>query len=186
MDGPIVVGTDGSTTATAAVLEATRLAAAFDQPLHIVCAYRPEPVSAEGLPNKTLARGRRRSRFLERHVPIQLISFHNPQVEDREEGTAATAISESANLASNKSSIRPSNLDPGLSPNSAILRRKLHGWRKLLNMRRGRNVSAYPVSTRWAPICVETSCLKAARRMRACSPPRSVRGCRIRRIVRRR
>jgi nucleotide-binding universal stress UspA family protein len=52
MDGPIVVGTDGSATATEAVLEATRLAGAFDQPLHIICAYRPELVSADGLPNE--------------------------------------------------------------------------------------------------------------------------------------
>jgi nucleotide-binding universal stress UspA family protein len=52
MDGPIVVGTDGSPTATAAVLEAIRMAGAFDQPLHILCAYRPDAVSVTGLPSE--------------------------------------------------------------------------------------------------------------------------------------
>ena len=44
MEGPIVVGTDGSATASAAVLEATTLAVAFDQPLHIVHAYKPQAI----------------------------------------------------------------------------------------------------------------------------------------------
>jgi nucleotide-binding universal stress UspA family protein len=41
VDGPIVVGTDGSETATNAVMEAVRLSAALDRPLHIVSAYKP-------------------------------------------------------------------------------------------------------------------------------------------------
>ncbi len=39
MNGPIVVGTDGSETATVAVQAATTLAKTFGQPLHVVCAY---------------------------------------------------------------------------------------------------------------------------------------------------
>jgi nucleotide-binding universal stress UspA family protein len=51
MDAPIIVGTDGSETATAAVDEAIRLAAALGQPLHIVSAYRPLPKGGgSGLP----------------------------------------------------------------------------------------------------------------------------------------
>lgn len=50
--GPIVVGTDGSNTATAAVIEAARLADAFDEPLHIVSAYAPARVHTEGLPRE--------------------------------------------------------------------------------------------------------------------------------------
>ena len=50
MNGPIVVGTDGSGTATAAVLAAIDLAKAFDQPLHILSAYRPVPTSGGDLP----------------------------------------------------------------------------------------------------------------------------------------
>ena len=41
MDGPIVVGTDGSGTATNAVAEAIRLASVLDRGLHIVSAYKP-------------------------------------------------------------------------------------------------------------------------------------------------
>jgi nucleotide-binding universal stress UspA family protein len=41
MNGPIVVGTDGSDTATVALNAAIDFAKAFDQPLHIVSAYRP-------------------------------------------------------------------------------------------------------------------------------------------------
>ena len=52
MDGPIVVGTDGSETATAAVLEAIRMASAFNQPLHIVAAYRPDNLKVSGLPDE--------------------------------------------------------------------------------------------------------------------------------------
>jgi nucleotide-binding universal stress UspA family protein len=50
MDGPIVVGTDGSETATKAVVEAIRLASALDQPLHIVSAYRTTSIRAQALP----------------------------------------------------------------------------------------------------------------------------------------
>ncbi len=50
--GPIVVGTDGSATATAAVIEAMRLASAFGETLHIVSAYEPDRVHAEGLPRE--------------------------------------------------------------------------------------------------------------------------------------
>jgi nucleotide-binding universal stress UspA family protein len=47
--GPIVVGTDGSETATAALLEAIRLADKLGDELHIVSAYQPLS-SAAGLP----------------------------------------------------------------------------------------------------------------------------------------
>jgi nucleotide-binding universal stress UspA family protein len=50
MKGPIVVGTDGSESATAAVLEAIELANAFSETLHIVSAYRPVPVAGKDLP----------------------------------------------------------------------------------------------------------------------------------------
>jgi len=50
VDGPIVVGTDGSETATSAVMEAVRLAGALDRALHIVSAYRPLPREASELP----------------------------------------------------------------------------------------------------------------------------------------
>ena len=40
MNGPIVVGTDGSATAAVAVRAATTLAKTFGQPLHVVCAYQ--------------------------------------------------------------------------------------------------------------------------------------------------
>lgn len=48
--GPIVVGTDGSETATKAVLEAIQLAKAFDAQLHIVSAYKPVSVSTSSIP----------------------------------------------------------------------------------------------------------------------------------------
>ena len=48
MQGPIVVGTDGSDTATQAVLEAATLAKVFDQPLHIVHTYKAQPLRVEG------------------------------------------------------------------------------------------------------------------------------------------
>jgi hypothetical protein len=38
MNGPIVVGTDGSVTAAVAVRAATILATTVGQPLHVVCA----------------------------------------------------------------------------------------------------------------------------------------------------
>src|SRR4051794_31588958 len=41
MNGPIVVGTDGSDTANKAVAAAIDLARTFDQPLHVVSAFRP-------------------------------------------------------------------------------------------------------------------------------------------------
>lgn len=50
--GPIVVGTDGSDTATAAVLEAMRLASAFGDALHIVSVYEPGNVHSDGLPSE--------------------------------------------------------------------------------------------------------------------------------------
>ena len=40
MNGPIVVGTDGSETAAVAVRTATTLAKTFGQPLHVVCAHQ--------------------------------------------------------------------------------------------------------------------------------------------------
>src|SRR6185295_19491098 len=45
MNGPIVVGTDGSQTAAAAVRAATTLAKTFGQPLHVVCSYRSPPAA---------------------------------------------------------------------------------------------------------------------------------------------
>ena len=48
VNGPIVVGTDGSDTASVAVRTAIALAKTFDQPLHLVCAYHV-PVAADGL-----------------------------------------------------------------------------------------------------------------------------------------
>jgi nucleotide-binding universal stress UspA family protein len=50
MNGPIVVGTDGSASATAAVLDAIQLAKAFDEPLHIISVYRPVPTTGSDLP----------------------------------------------------------------------------------------------------------------------------------------
>lgn len=50
MEGPIVVGTDGSDTATSAVMEAVRLAGALGRTLHIVSAFRPLPRQPDGLP----------------------------------------------------------------------------------------------------------------------------------------
>jgi nucleotide-binding universal stress UspA family protein len=47
MDRPIVVGTDGSESATKALLEAMRLAKALGEPLHIVSAYKKSSVRAE-------------------------------------------------------------------------------------------------------------------------------------------
>jgi len=46
----IVVGTDGSDTASQAVKEATRLARALGAELHLVSAYEPERVSIKGAP----------------------------------------------------------------------------------------------------------------------------------------
>jgi nucleotide-binding universal stress UspA family protein len=43
IDGSILVGTDGSSAAGAAVQQALELAAAFDRRLLIVCAYAPGP-----------------------------------------------------------------------------------------------------------------------------------------------
>ena len=48
MNGPIVVGTDGSETAAIALDAAINFARSFGQPLHIVSAYKPLGVS--GLP----------------------------------------------------------------------------------------------------------------------------------------
>ncbi len=48
--GPIIVGTDGSDTATTAVREAIEMAKAFDVPLHVVSVYRPQTVATSGVP----------------------------------------------------------------------------------------------------------------------------------------
>jgi nucleotide-binding universal stress UspA family protein len=50
MEGPIVVGTDGSDTATTAVQEAIELAKRFERELHIVSAYQQQQLKAEGMP----------------------------------------------------------------------------------------------------------------------------------------
>ena len=52
MEGPIVVGTDGSETASVAVGEAIQLAKAFDSTLHVVCAYRPHNLDTRGVPSE--------------------------------------------------------------------------------------------------------------------------------------
>jgi nucleotide-binding universal stress UspA family protein len=52
MNGPIVVGTDGSDTASVAVEESIELAKAFDQTLHVVCAYRPQALATRDLPSE--------------------------------------------------------------------------------------------------------------------------------------
>jgi nucleotide-binding universal stress UspA family protein len=49
MNGPIVVGTDGSTTAEFAVATAIQLASTFGQPLHIVSAYKPLHADGRGI-----------------------------------------------------------------------------------------------------------------------------------------
>ena len=51
MNGPIVVGTDGSETAGRAVKAAIALARTAQQPLHIVSAYQPQPAPS-GLPSE--------------------------------------------------------------------------------------------------------------------------------------
>ena len=50
MNGPIVVGTDGSATAAQAVATAATLASTFGQQLHIVSAYKPQPTRRQGMP----------------------------------------------------------------------------------------------------------------------------------------
>lgn len=55
MNGPIVVGTDGSATANRALLTAIDLSQRFEQPLHVVCGYHPKPVQAGGLPAEIVA-----------------------------------------------------------------------------------------------------------------------------------
>ena len=50
MYSTIVVGADGSDTASEAVKHAAELARRFDAHLHIVSAYKPSPVSTRGLP----------------------------------------------------------------------------------------------------------------------------------------
>jgi nucleotide-binding universal stress UspA family protein len=52
MRGPIVVGTDGSDTASIAVGESIQLAKAFDEILHVVCAYHPQALETRGLPSE--------------------------------------------------------------------------------------------------------------------------------------
>lgn len=56
MYASIVVGTDGSATAAAAVRRAAEVAKAFSAPLHVVSAYRlPLRTGAEGAPEAALA-----------------------------------------------------------------------------------------------------------------------------------
>jgi nucleotide-binding universal stress UspA family protein len=50
MNGCIVVGTDGSDTATEALKTAIELARVFSQPLHVVSAYSPDRVSTVDIP----------------------------------------------------------------------------------------------------------------------------------------
>jgi len=50
MNGPIVVGTDGSDTASVAVATATTLAKTFHQPLHVMSAYHLQASGGTGLP----------------------------------------------------------------------------------------------------------------------------------------
>ena len=50
MEGPILVGTDGSDTASHAMREAIEIARVFGATLHIVCVYRPKEVAVRGLP----------------------------------------------------------------------------------------------------------------------------------------
>jgi nucleotide-binding universal stress UspA family protein len=50
MNGCIVVGTDGSATATEALKTAIELAQLFSQPLHVVSAYSPKRVSTVNVP----------------------------------------------------------------------------------------------------------------------------------------
>jgi nucleotide-binding universal stress UspA family protein len=49
MNGPIVVGTDGSPTADFAVATAIQLASVFSQPLHIVSAFKPLHADGRGM-----------------------------------------------------------------------------------------------------------------------------------------
>jgi nucleotide-binding universal stress UspA family protein len=50
MNGCIVVGTDGSNTATEALKTAIQLARVFSQELHVVSAYSPDRVSTLNIP----------------------------------------------------------------------------------------------------------------------------------------
>src|SRR5262249_37768464 len=50
MEGPIVVGTDGSDTATVAVQEAIALTKAFALPSHVVSWYKPVSSNLRDLP----------------------------------------------------------------------------------------------------------------------------------------
>jgi len=49
MDGPIVVGTDGSVTARRAVAASIELAVRFGQPLHVVYGYPVDPAREPGM-----------------------------------------------------------------------------------------------------------------------------------------
>jgi nucleotide-binding universal stress UspA family protein len=49
MDGPIVVGTDGSVTARRAVAASIELAVKFGQPLHVVYGYPVDPAREPGV-----------------------------------------------------------------------------------------------------------------------------------------
>ena len=53
----IVVGTDGSPTASLAVNEAARLAKAFEAPLHVVSAFRTTPAAAVAANDPVMAMG---------------------------------------------------------------------------------------------------------------------------------
>lgn len=50
MEGPIVVGTDGSSSANIAVGEAVELAKRFGQVVHVVCAYEAQNLKVDGMP----------------------------------------------------------------------------------------------------------------------------------------
>ena len=55
MNGPIVVGTDGSSTAEVAVAQATALASTFGQTLHIVSAFKPQHATGSAMPAELAA-----------------------------------------------------------------------------------------------------------------------------------
>jgi nucleotide-binding universal stress UspA family protein len=52
MRGPIIVGTDGSDTASVAVGESIQLAKTFNEILHVVCAYHPKALGTRDLPSE--------------------------------------------------------------------------------------------------------------------------------------
>jgi nucleotide-binding universal stress UspA family protein len=66
----IVVGTDGSSTAKGAVLEAAKLAKAFDAPLHLVSAFRPPAAVAAGASAYGIAAGQEEWQILARTIVV--------------------------------------------------------------------------------------------------------------------